>query len=366
MAKSKTQEEEMMSATVGEVELILDQVVAKNQQEHTVSTLYMEGKAGIGKSQIVRKIATKYGAEICDIRLGENADPSDMLMKLPNLEQTDVVQIVLKSLPRKENSILFLDEIRHASEDLRHLAFQLCLDHRLGNDYHVPPGTTIVAASNPTDETSTEELDSPLFDRFKYRIHVHENFNEWAEFIENKGYPFGSVVTSYLKNNKDSFHVKPEHGRIQMTPRRWEWVIQDMPNLKMIEAQMNPGLFITFSQFVKKVEMFKNVDDYIEGKKACPKDVGDQWAIHAAIISRITNDTKSYEDKCFAVFEERFVGMDTDIQASTMLSTLKTYLGRKKMSLPDLVMKIPANRKTVLTKVVSKYNYVAAGVMQTA
>ena len=117
---------------------------------------------------------------------------------------------------------------------------------------------------------------------------------------------------------------------------------------------------------LKKVEMFKNVDDYIEGKKACPKDVGDQWAIHAAIISRITNDTKSYEDKCFAVFEERFVGMDTDIQASTMLSTLKTYLGRKKMSLPDLVMKIPANRKTVLTKVVSKYNYVAAGVMQTA
>jgi len=358
-------DEERSVVTIAEAKRIIKKITEAAIKNQTIETVELEGGPGIGKSQIVSAVAAELNINECDIRIGQMADASDMVMKLPNTEHTKIVEIVLARFPISPNNLIRLDEFRHGAEDVRRGCYQLLQDKRLGT-YLVPPGTVMVAISNDSSDATTEDLEGPLFDRFTYRMKVVADFKDWADgYIPNLNYKHGSLVTSYLKFHQDVFILKPENGRVLMTPRRWEQVIKNLDDLDLVKTIMPPATFVSFEQFVKKVEMFRDVDQFVEGKKKLPSDIGDQWAVYAAVMSMLQSDAK-YEDRCFEVLEEKFIGMDSDIQANTILDVIRFYLTKKKASLSDVLIKLPAPKKTILNNVISKYKYAASGVIQTA
>ena len=363
MAKTRLVDEECAVLSIAEAKQVLKKIIAKAIKTGKCATVEIEGSPGIGKSQIVSAAATELGVKETDIRLGHFGDSSEMVMKIPNVEHTSIHEIVLTRFPREPNNVIRLDEFRHAAEDVRRGCYQLLQDFCLG-PYTVPPGTTMIAISNGTADVMTEELDDALMDRFKHRMRVVADFKDWADYIATKNYKHGATVCAFLKCNQSSFILKPEGGHLLMTPRRWESVIEDLDEMDMVKTIMPPATYIVFNQFVTKVELFRDVDQLISGKRDMPEDIGDQWAVYAAIMSHLTTEAK-YEDKCFEVFEEKMRGMDSDIQCNTQLDVIRFYLTKKKLSLPDVLIKLPAPKKAILSAVVKKYQFAASGLVQT-
>ena len=118
-----------------------------NEGHHTPVMLW--GAPGIGKSQIIRKIADDHGAKVIDIRLSQ-MEPSD-LRGIP-FKNGDLVDWSIPSiLPNEKRhgiqGVLFLDEITSAPPTVSAAAYQLILDRKLG-EYEVPVGWVIFAAGN--------------------------------------------------------------------------------------------------------------------------------------------------------------------------------------------------------------------------
>jgi MoxR-like ATPase len=101
--------------------------------------VFIWGPPGIGKSSIVKQIATSQELEFLDLRLSL-LDPTD-LKGIPffNAETKEGVWAKPSFLPSDTGSkgILFLDEINTAPPAVQASAYQLILDRKVG-EYELP------------------------------------------------------------------------------------------------------------------------------------------------------------------------------------------------------------------------------------
>jgi MoxR-like ATPase len=140
------------------------------------------GPPGVGKSQIVAKIAQQHGVDLVDIRLSQ-MEPTD-LRGIPFRSGNKVEWSIPAMLPHDQHSsgILFLDEITSAPPAVSAAAYQLILDRRLG-EYKMPEGWVIFAAGNRQgDRGVTYAMPAPLANRFThYEVEVHlDDWVHWA------------------------------------------------------------------------------------------------------------------------------------------------------------------------------------------
>jgi len=129
----------------------INQKKYKDLIEYTIrnnSVLYVEGKPGIGKSQIVAQVAKEMDRKVIDIRaalIGEG----DLLTKIVNVDRNRLLEVVSEIMPREENTVILLDEFRHAHRDIRRMFYQIILDRRLGSSYKLPDNTAKSAFLSP-------------------------------------------------------------------------------------------------------------------------------------------------------------------------------------------------------------------------
>lgn len=333
--------------------------------EHVIKTgdtMLVLGNPGMGKSQRVHEVAAKLNKTVRDIRLSQFTDGGDLIMKVPNGDMTAITELVFNRLPQGPGEVLFLDEFAHADETVKKAMFQLIHDRKLG-PYELPPDTPIIAAGNEGHDMMSPDISSPLLDRFTFRVKLQPELKEFTTYIKTK--PNGTMIMGYLNAFSDNFYVWPEHGRVLMTPRRWEKVCDYYPNMTLIQSIMPPGVFDSFQEFSKKVDMFRDIELYIDGKKKCPEEPGDQWAIYTASMSLLgSSDGAKFDDATFKILDENFVGMGSEIQATLVLDTLRAMLGKKKTTPTDLMARLPDARKQIFRKVVGKYQFTSEGVQQ--
>ena len=114
---------------------------------------YLWGAPGIGKSDIVRQIATEMGADFIDVRLSQ-IEPSDIRgMPYPDKDAAgnSVVSWAPPSFFPKDStrpSIIFLDEMNAAAPTIQAASYQLVLDRRVG-EYKLPDNAAVLAAGKP-------------------------------------------------------------------------------------------------------------------------------------------------------------------------------------------------------------------------
>ena len=332
---------------------------------HVMTTgdrLLVLGNPGIGKSQCVHEQAKKLDKEVCDIRLSQFLDGGDLVMKIPNADNTIINEIVFNRLPTKSNQILFIDEFSHADETVKKAMFELIHDRKLG-PYRLPDGVPIIAAGNEGRDMMSSDISSPLLDRFTFRVKLEPTLEEFNNYIKDK--PNGMLIAGYLSAFKENMYVWPEHGRVLMTPRRWEKVSIYYTNQVLIKSIMPPGIYTGFEEFCKKVEMFRDVEAYINGKKKCPEDKGDQWAIYTACLSLLQNQQPNkFEDMAFNILNEKFVDMDAEIQTAVVFDTLRTMKAKKGNSdsfAIDLIAKLSEPKKSIFKKVITRYQFAVEG-----
>jgi midasin (ATPase involved in ribosome maturation) len=237
--------------------------------------VFVWGSPGVGKSSLIRQIASDKSMEFIDLRLSL-LDPTD-LRGIPFFDAANKSAVWAKPefLPDSNTQaygILFLDEINSAPPTIQAAAYQLILDRKIG-EYTLPANYAIVAAGNyESDRGVTYRMPTPLANRF-----VHLDFD--LDFTEWKSWAYESKIDariisflSYKPQNLFTFDAKAKEKSFA-TPRSWSFV-NDILNsnlqIELLKDVIGGAVGIEssdeFMNFCKVVDKLPNIEEIINAK----------------------------------------------------------------------------------------------------
>lgn len=210
---------------------------------HRASMLW--GPRGVGKSSIVRQVATHFGVPLVDLRLTtiEPVDIRGAIYANEQLEKTVWFPPEFLPLPEQPQGILFLDELTAADQRLQISAYSLILDRKVGN-YRLPDGWQVIAAGNATFHGAiSHDMGTALADRM-FHFHVQTAVDAFLTYALD--HDFAPEVMAYLKVRPDKLddtqaQIAADH-LIGASPRGWE----DISNV--LKSQLSTAAKRTFVQ----------------------------------------------------------------------------------------------------------------------
>jgi hypothetical protein len=228
-------------------------------------SILISGNHGIGKSAIVRQVATQLDIPCVDFRLSQNdvGDLKGMPFHIKGrtvfappeffpLRKADAVELKeLLGLTEDisigrygDRGILFLDEINRANREVQQAAFELVLDRRL-NLRSLPDGWRVVAAINGDDSIYTvNEMEPAFLSRFAL-IDLRPTLQEWLNWAEGEG-GIHEAITQFIRKQNDFLDPTPEaikeaakQGVVKVHDRRaWEMLSK---TIKKFETDHDAG-----------------------------------------------------------------------------------------------------------------------------
>jgi len=170
----------------------------------------LEGPTGVGKSEIVRRVAERLGigTTILDLSLLEPPD----LVGLPIVKDGRTQYALPSVLPQDGAGILMLEELNRAERYIQQPALQLLSARRL-HEYELPPGWVCVATVNPqTAEYHVTALDKALRARF-LQVSVRADRASWLAWAQTQNLHPGILALAHT------------HERLldDVPPRTWTY-----------------------------------------------------------------------------------------------------------------------------------------------
>ncbi len=286
---------------------------------------FIWGAPGIGKSSIVRQIASKHSLEFLDLRLSL-LDPTD-LKGIPFFDP-ELRQGVWASpsfLPKDPDSkgILFLDEINTAPPAVQASAYQLVLDRRVG-EYELPKGWSIVSAGNrESDRGVVYRMPSALANRFVH-LDMEVDLEDWKAWAYTQN--ISPKLIAYLSLSPESlFGFDPQRNEKAFpTPRSWSYVA------RIIQTNMDSVLLL----------------DSIAGA------VGQEEAVKFLTFLKVSNELPDIEgllrgEEWEIIEDPRLL----QVVISGIVNALKRESNPKRVSMAlDFSMKLPAEFAVLLVQ----------------
>ena len=191
---------------------------------HVLPPLMVWGAPGLGKSSIIRGVADEMGINFIDVRLAQR-EPVDVRgLPVPDRENKKVDWLVSGEWPREGRGVLLFDELTAADRSLQVAAYELILDRRLGDLYHVPDGWYICAAGNRVEDAAVSTtMSSALANRFMH-VELGEDVEAWTHWATR--HSIHPSVTGFLRYRPECLFRQSEENleRGWPTPRAWERV----------------------------------------------------------------------------------------------------------------------------------------------
>jgi len=294
--------------------------------------LFVWGPPGIGKSAIVKQIASEKGFELLDLR-ATLLDPVD-LRGVPIPEGNKTIWLRPSFLPCSGRGILFLDELTSAPPLVQAACYQLVLDHRIG-EHEIPEGWVIIAAGNREGEGVVFRMPPPLANRFIH-IELEPSLDDWVEWALNAG--IEDEVIAFLRfrpNLLFQFDPKKYTEKAFPTPRSWEKVSRILSAFKKCFSSLDgifyeavrgcvgegpAAEFCAYCRLWGKLPTFEEILLNPEGVQI-PEGLDVQYAIATMISRRISKDNFS----TIKVFLER---LEEELQVLVVKQALQTSEGR--------------------------------------
>lgn len=253
---------------------------------------FLWGAPGIGKSSIVKQIATKMDVAFIDLRLAL-MDPTD-LKGIPfyDKESHTALWAPPAFLPNDGEGILFLDELNSAPPSVQSSAYQLILDRRVG-EYELPEGWAIVAAGNREgDRGVTYRMPSPLANRFVH-LELEVDVNDWRDWAYQSELDERIIAyISYKNEHLFTFDVKSDTKSFA-TPRSWEYVANilksELPQtllLETISGTIGKDVSVSFLSFIKVMDRLPSIENILNAtEQEYVLEVDVLYALSAGIVS---------------------------------------------------------------------------------
>lgn len=295
-------------------------------------TVLIEGKHGIGKSNIVEQYANNndYHLEILYLSSQEVGD----IIGNPRTVEIDGEHVTTWTVPvwlqrmRKaadagKHCVLFLDELNRAALDVRQCAIPLVLEGRI-HEHWLPVNdgnkTFIVAAINPADEYQVDELDPALLDRF-LTVTAEVDVKCWINWAKRSG--IADVIVDFIVEHPDRLHYTPAEGR-GATPRSWaklsSYKFEDTPReilFQLIKGKVGSEVGSQFYSFFMNYSKVIKVEDIEK------------------IVNEESEQTNNIEEIAESVKD--LISKTEAIQQTELAHKLKDKYGNEKNMLPFLV-----------------------------
>jgi hypothetical protein len=248
----------------------------------------IRGPHGIGKSQIVKSVASELGLEVIDVRASTMQEGD--VVGYPDLEAIKSTGRSTFALPAwfvaacESPVVLFLDELNRGLIGVLNGMFQIILDRELGNGpdgkpMKLHPGTRVVAAVNAGSEYTVNEMDPALLDRF-WTVDLKPTVQEWLGWAAGAG--VNSLVIDFIRQHPE--HLRPtkevEPGKVAPTQRSWARLDASLKHcsIDLTEHGGNPPTLlypmaagfvgteaaIAFQDFVKSYQSVLTAEDVLD------------------------------------------------------------------------------------------------------
>lgn len=262
----------------------------------------LHGRPGVGKTQVVRTLAERIGAELYDVRL-TTIEPQD-LRGLPyyDHEAQRTVWYRPEDLPDDpaRPAVLFLDELTAASPYLQPTVYGLLQERRVGR-HRLPDSVFVVAAGNTVEDGAVAyEMGTALSDRLIH-LQVQANARDWLEryAVDTGLHP---AVTAFLRSRPDLLDTTEESLRrgdmIACTPRSWERVSDIMGAVTdrrlretMVAGTVGAAAGAEFARVAGEIDALVTVDEMLaasgsERREMYPRSVNGLVGLIYAFVAQ--------------------------------------------------------------------------------
>lgn len=275
----------------------------------TIPTTMLWGPPGVGKSsavtQFCKELEIKSGKKVTltDIRL-LLFSPVD-LRGVPvadvthNFTQWLMPQIFDLSVTDDTVNIVFLDEISAAPQSVQAAAYQICLDHRIG-EHKLPDNAIVIAAGNrTTDHSVAYKMPAALANRMLH-FNVGISFDAWKMWAVNNG--IDERILGYLSFDNSRLCEKPDNNSLAYpTPRSWEFVSTILKTTEMsvneahdyISSAVGIDTSLAFENWCNIFKKLPDTRDIFKG--ICKVKPNTHDALYA-IISSMTTYVAEHKD----------------------------------------------------------------------
>ena len=226
---------------------------------------FLYGPPGIGKTEIVKQIATKMEIGFVDYSMTHHTRQSALGLpvivdrnyggvtrKVSDYTMSEILSSVYDQVEQGQTQgILFLDEVNCVSETLAP-AMMKFLQYKIFGKDAVPEGWVVVTAGNPPEyNNSVKEYDAVTWDRLK-RLDVEPNYDSWRDYSVQSG--VHGAVLSYLDVNHVDFYknVTAVDGRRFITARAWS----DLSKIVQLYEELNYEVDVRLvAQYIQEKEV---------------------------------------------------------------------------------------------------------------
>lgn len=213
--------------------------------------VYIEGPAGVGKTELVAQIATELGAKLYTSRLAQ-VEPAD-LVGFPMPEKVDGDYVMQFSrptnIPPRDDSdqlyIWFFDELNRANKQAINAVMQVSDSCKKIGSHKLPKRLVVIGAGNPSNDDTydTAQLDAAVNNRYVH-IKVHYDAHALVDYAKRK--EWNQNVISFVQVTGNKLFGGGYDGLPFCSPRSLE-ALSDLENNgltgkgKMMHALISQG-----------------------------------------------------------------------------------------------------------------------------
>lgn len=283
--------------------------ISKGVSLNAIPTTMLWGAPGAGKSSAVAQLCEELQimsgkkVTLTDIRL-LLFSPVDLRgVPVADVTHTFTQWLMPKifDLPVTDDTvnIVFLDEISAAPQSVQAAAYQICLDHRIG-EHKLPDNTIVIAAGNrTTDHSVSYKMPAALANRMIH-FEIGISFDAWKRWAVNNC--IDERILGFLSFDNSRLCEEPDNNSLAYpTPRSWEFVSTILKTTEMsvgeahdyISSAVGNDTSIAFESWCN---IFKSLPDTREIFKGVCKAKPNKHDALYALISSMTTYVAEHKD----------------------------------------------------------------------
>ena len=292
--------------------------------------LYLEGPAGVGKTELVKQVAGETGIGFVSYSMTHHNRQSAIGLpaivdrqfegndyKATEYTKSEIIAAVMDAIMAgNREGILFLDEVNCVSETLSAAMLQF-LQNKTFGPHRIPEGWIIIAAGNPPEyNKSVKVFDAVTLDRLRV-IGVEPDSSAWLEYAVKRG--MHPIVIQYIRDHGADFYRFEAKGGEQriVTPRGWEDLSRAVTSHEEHGFGVDDALvgqfirddgivrsFVTYYKTIRKLLTMEEIEMILDGRddealrgKLEKFDFQKRWSVMICLYSALQTRTAAAVDR---------------------------------------------------------------------
>lgn len=255
---------------------------------------FIEGDAGVGKTQTVGQACDALTRRLIDVRAAQ-FDATD-IRGLPHVNGKGRSHWAIPDwLPTDGDGVIFFDEINRAPTLVQNSMLQLMLERRCG-EYELPDGWAVIAAGNPDNYRGVQRMSEALANRLVH-LKYDTDLNDWCTWALD--HDIRPELIGFMRFRPNLLHSYDRNSteKAYPSPRSWEFVNQILEaapppaiELGLFEGTVGAGPAGELAGFLQIYRQLPSLDGILlnPDKAKVPDDPGPLLAIASGLARKAT------------------------------------------------------------------------------